>query len=173
MSQLFAWGSRSIGVSALASVLPMNIQYWVPLGWTGLISLQSKGLSRVFSNTTVQKHQFFGPRWEGLGAGGEGDNRGWDGWMASLIQWTWVWASSVSWWWTGKPDVLQSLGSQRVGHYWATELNWTEHTPKYVCMLWHILDWWMAGCIHLIPSRRANDNFKLVHLQWLELKIYS
>ena len=59
MSQFFA-GSQSIGVSALASVLPMNIQDWFPLGLTGLISLQSKGLSRVLSNTTVQKHQFFG-----------------------------------------------------------------------------------------------------------------
>ena len=60
MSQLFAWGGQSIGVSALASVLPMNIQDWSPLEWTGWRSLQSKGLSRVFSNTTVQKHQFFG-----------------------------------------------------------------------------------------------------------------
>ena len=59
MSQLFASGGQSIGVSASASVLPMNIQDWFPLGWTGLISLQSKGLSRVFSNTTIQKHQFF------------------------------------------------------------------------------------------------------------------
>ena len=59
MSQLFAWGGQSIGVSASASVLPINIQDWLPLGWTGWISLQSKGLSRVFSNTTVQKHQFF------------------------------------------------------------------------------------------------------------------
>ena len=58
MSQLFAWGSQSIGVSASASVLPMNTQDWSPLGWTGWISLQSKGLSRVFSNTIVQKHQF-------------------------------------------------------------------------------------------------------------------
>ena len=58
-SQLFASGSQSIGVSVSASVLPMNIQDWYPLGWTGWISLQSKGLSRVFSNTTVQKHQFF------------------------------------------------------------------------------------------------------------------
>ena len=56
MTQLFAWGGQSNGVSALASVLPMNIQDWFPLGWTGLITLQSKGLSRVFSNTTVQKH---------------------------------------------------------------------------------------------------------------------
>ena len=60
MSQLFAWGGQSIGVSALASGLPMITQDWSPLGWTGWISLQSKGLSRVFSNTTVQKHQFFG-----------------------------------------------------------------------------------------------------------------
>ena len=59
MHQLFAWGGQSIGVSASASVLPMNIQDWSPLGWTGWISLQPEGLPRVFSNTTVQKHQFF------------------------------------------------------------------------------------------------------------------
>ena len=59
MSQLFTWGGQSAGVSALASVLPTNTQDWSPLGWTGWISLQAKGLSRVFSNTTVQKHQFF------------------------------------------------------------------------------------------------------------------
>ena len=60
MSQLFTWGDQSIGVSALASVLPTTTQDWSPLEWTGWISLQAKGLSRVFSNTTVQKHQFFG-----------------------------------------------------------------------------------------------------------------
>ena len=60
MSQLFASGGQSIGVSASTSVLPMNIRDWSPLGWTSWISLQAKGLSRVFSNTTVQKHQFFG-----------------------------------------------------------------------------------------------------------------
>ena len=60
MNQLFPLGSQSIGVSASASVLPMNTQDWSPLGWTGWISLQSKGLSRLFSNTTVQKHQYFG-----------------------------------------------------------------------------------------------------------------
>ena len=59
MSQPFAWGGQSIGASASASVFPMNTQDWSPLGWTGWISLQSKGLSRVFSNTAVQKHQFF------------------------------------------------------------------------------------------------------------------
>ena len=59
MNQLFASGGQSIGASASASVLPMNVEDWIPLRWTGLISLQSKGLSRVFSNTTIQKHQFF------------------------------------------------------------------------------------------------------------------
>ena len=61
--------------------------------------------------------------WERLKVGGEGDNRGWDGWMASPMRWTWVWVGSGSWWWTGKPGVLQSMGSQRVGHNWVTELK--------------------------------------------------
>ena len=60
MSQLFSWGGQSTGVSASASVLPMKTQNWLPLGWTGWICLQSKGLSRVFSSTTIQKYQFFG-----------------------------------------------------------------------------------------------------------------
>ena len=63
--------------------------------------------------------------WEGLGAGGEEDNRGWDGWMASLTRWTWVWVNSRSWWWTGRPGVLRFMELQRVGHDWATELNWS------------------------------------------------
>ena len=62
--------------------------------------------------------------WERLKAGREGDDRGWDGWMASLTQWTWVWASFGSWWWTGKPGVLPSMVLQKVRHEWMTELNW-------------------------------------------------
>ena len=62
--------------------------------------------------------------WERLKLGGEGDKRGSDIRMASLTRWTWVWASSKSWWWTGKPGMVQSMGLQRVGHKWATELNW-------------------------------------------------
>ena len=61
---------------------------------------------------------------EGLGAGGEGDNRGWNGWMASPTWWTWVWVNSGSWWWTGR--MLRFMGSQRVRHDWVTELNWNE-----------------------------------------------
>ena len=64
--------------------------------------------------------------WERLRAEGEGDDRGWDGWMVSLTQWTWVWVDSGSWWWTGRPGLLRFIGSWRVGHNWATELNWTE-----------------------------------------------
>ena len=64
--------------------------------------------------------------WERLRAGGEGDNRGWDGWMASLTRWTWVWVDSGIWWWTGRPGVLRFMGSQRVGHNWVTKINWTE-----------------------------------------------
>ena len=64
--------------------------------------------------------------WERLRAGGEGDDRGWNGWMASLTQWTWAWANLGRWWRTGKPGMLQSMGSQRVEHRWATEQKHTE-----------------------------------------------
>ena len=64
--------------------------------------------------------------WEELGAGGKGDDKGWDGWMASPTRWTWVWVNSGSCWWTSRPGVLQFMGLQRVGHDWATELNWTK-----------------------------------------------
>ena len=62
----------------------------------------------------------------GIGIGGEGDDRGWDGWMASPTPWTWVWVNSWSRWWTGRPGELRFMGSQKVGHDWTTELNWTE-----------------------------------------------
>ena len=64
--------------------------------------------------------------WEGLAAGGEGDDGGWDGWMASLTRWTWVWVNSGSWWWTGRPGMLRFMGSQRVGHDWAADLIWSD-----------------------------------------------
>ena len=91
--------------------------------------------------------------WEGLGAGGEGDDRGWDGWMASPTWWAWVWVNSGSWWWTGRPGVLRFMGSQKVGHDWA-ELNWRSckgarsNIPilfysNYLCQFcWDIKDIW-------------------------------
>ena len=85
--------------------------------------------------------------WEILNAGLEGDDRKWDGWMASMTLWTWVWSSSWICWWTGKPGVLQSMGSQRPGHDWVTKLNWTEHlynlAPTTICDQFkdHSLEW--------------------------------
>ena len=81
--------------------------------------------------------------WEGLGAGGEGDDRGWDGWMTSPTRWTWVWVNYRSWWWTGRAGVLQFMRSEKVGHDGATELNWTE--GKY-SLLFH------RCCDHLIHT---------------------
>ena len=89
-----------------------------------MLKLKLEYFGHLMRRVTHLKRPWF---WERLRAGGEGDNRGWDGWMASPIQWTWVWVSSRSWWWTGRPGVLQSMGLQRVGHDWATELNWTEN----------------------------------------------
>ena len=83
--------------------------------------------------------------WEELGAGGEGDDRGWDGWLPSPTQWTWVWVNSGSWWWTEMPGVLWFMGSQRVGHNW---VNWTELGLKlfhYFCSGRHCFGkdpWW-------------------------------
>ena len=70
---------------------------------------------------------------------GEGDDRGWDCWMASPIWWTWIWACSRSWWWTGKAGVLQSVGLQIVRHDWATELNWTEQFEGIRSLAFHLL----------------------------------
>jgi len=69
-----------------------------------------------------------------LGAGGKGDDREWDGWMASLTRWMWVWVNSGSWWWTGRPGVRRFMGSQRVGHDWVTELNWIMSDVKHLFM---------------------------------------
>ena len=94
-------------------------------------NLKERNRNETFYVTTIVSRSAFSHWkrpwcWERLRAGGEAEDRGWDGWMASPTQWTWVWVSSGSWWWTGKPGVLQSMGSQRAGHDWATELNWTE-----------------------------------------------
>ena len=109
--------------------------------------------------------------WEGLGAGGEGDDRGWDGWMASPTRWTWVWVNSRRWWWTGRPGVLQFTGSQRVGHDWVTELNWTD---KYGADdVWLGLPLWLsnAGDLGSIPGLgRSPEEWKGYPLQYSGLE---
>ena len=78
-----------------------------------------------------------------LRAGGEGDDRGWDGWMASPTQWTWVWVNSGSWWWIGRPGMLQFMGWQRVRHNWVTELNWTDILWTF-SFPYHL---WLLNCL--------------------------
>ena len=75
--------------------------------------------------------------WEGLGAGREGDDWGWDGWMASRTRWTWVWVNSRRWWWTGRPGMLRFMGSQRVRHNWVTELNWCSIALYNIALYFH------------------------------------
>ena len=99
-----------------------EITSWVLFGRT-MLKLKLQYLATSCEELTHWKRPWC---WEGLGVGGEGDDRGWDGWMAILTRWTWVWVNSGSWWWTGRPGVLWFMGLQRVGHDWATELNWTD-----------------------------------------------
>ena len=89
--------------------------------------------------------------WEGLGARGEGDDRGWDGWMASLTRWTWVWVNSESWWWTGRPGMLRFMGSQRVGHYWATDLIWSDLSVR----IWKFLRQCLEECRLLLVNENC------------------
>ena len=105
--------------------------------------------------------------WERLRAGGEGDDRGWDGWMASLTRWTWVWVDSGSWWWTGRPDMLQSMGSQRVGHDWATELNWTEFRVRKTKILHYFFS---LMCISTLTRIWFYEEFHSLNCIFLPLR---
>ena len=135
-------------------------------------SSQSEKFHRHFSGTVIwlQRQSFLSDKlvpecWERLKAGEEGDNRGWDGWMASLTRWTWVWASFGSWWWTGKSGMLQSMGSQRVRLDRETELNWVQinHTPLrlYKCLtfLFHCYFWSVPAIVFepVTPIKEAPE----------------
>ena len=100
---------------------PKGNQSWIFIGRTDAKAEAPITLASWCKELTHWKRPWC---WERLKAGGEGDDRGWDGWMASLLRWTWVWVSSRSWRWTGKPGVLPSMGSQRVRHNWVTELTY-------------------------------------------------
>ena len=103
----------SLGCSLDGLMLKLKFQYFGHLMWRA---------------NSLKRHWC----WEGLGAGGERDDRGWDGWMATLTRWMWAWVNSGSWWWTGRPGVLQFMGLQRVGHDWVTEFNWTYHCSYHL-----------------------------------------
>ena len=121
----------------LASRPSLLVTFYHQVPWTARRSNQSI-LKEIVPGCSLEglmlklRLQYFGHLmwkspwcWERLRAGGERDDRGWDGWMASLTWWTWVWVNSGSWWWTGRPGALRFMGSQGVGHDWVTELNWS------------------------------------------------
>ena len=99
-------------------VNPKGNQSWIFIGRTDAEA--ETPLATWYEERTHLKRPW---HWERLKVGGEADDRGWNGWMASPTQWTWVWVDSRSWWWTGRPDMLESMGLQRIGHDWATELT--------------------------------------------------
>ena len=110
-------------------VHPKGNQSWIFIGRTDAEAEALITLATWCKELTHLKRPWC---WERLRAGREGDNRGWDSWMASPTQWTWVWVDFGSWWWTGMPGVLRFMASQRVRHDWVTELNWTaqKHRKK-------------------------------------------
>ena len=111
------WIARIYNQSILKEISPeFSLEGWC-WGWN------SNTLATCCEELTHLKRSWC---WERLKTGGEGDNRGSDGWMASPPRWAWVWITSGSWWWTGRPGVLQFMGSQRVRYNWATKLNWTK-----------------------------------------------
>ena len=109
------WTARRSNQSILMEISPGC--YWTDWCW----SWSSNTLATSCEELTHWKRLWC---WEGLGTGVEGDDRGWDGWMASPTQWAWVWLNSGSWWWTGRPGMLWFMGWQRVRQDWATELSW-------------------------------------------------
>ena len=108
------WTARRSNQSVLKEISPKYSLEGLMLNW------RSNTLATWCKKQTHWKRPWC---WERLKAGGEGDDRGWHGWIASLTRWTWFWASSGNWWWTGKPGVLQSMGLQSVTHDWVAELK--------------------------------------------------
>ena len=154
----------------------LNI-HWKDWCW----SWNSNTLTTWYEELTHMKKPWC---WERLKAGGEGDDRGWDGCMASLTWCTWVWASSRSWWWTGKPGMLQSMWSQRVGHDWATELtnrlNQFDEKVHQLALILHCHFWstvhklkprqpvllsWNNCCCFWLTSERVSDISDLTDLR--------
>ena len=117
-----------LGFKEIQPVHPKGNQSWIFIGGTDAEAKAPNTLGTWCEKLTHLKRPWC---WERLKVGGEGYDRGWDGWMASLLHWTWVWVGSRSWWWTGKPGMLQPTGLGRVGHDWVTELNFTFY--GYVC----------------------------------------
>ena len=133
----------------LQGVHPKGDQSWVFIGRTDVETETPVLWPPHVKCWLIGKDPDAGGRGE-LGAGGEGDNRGWDGWMASPIQWAWIWVNSGSWWWIGWPGMLRFMGSQRVRHDWVTELKWTELNRAVLPSTWLLSKYEsLSGCFLL------------------------
>ena len=146
--ELWCW-RRVLRVLEIQPIHPKGNQSWIFIGRTDAEPETPILWPPDVKNWLTRKRPWCLER---LKTGGEGDDRGWDGWMASLTRWTWVWVSSRSWWWTEKPGVLQSMGSQRVRHDWATELN----SPVLKCVrICDLTDYSLPGSsVPGIPQER-------------------
>ena len=137
---------ESLGLQEIQPVHPKGNQSWIFIGRTdieaGARILWPPDVKNWLTGKTLMPGK--------LKAGGEGDNKGWDDWMASLTQWTWVWARSGIWWWTGKYGMLQSMRSKRVGHNWVTELNWIAVNVEHLLLAYWstvFLLWSIFSCL--------------------------
>ena len=173
------WESHS---KEIQSVRPKGNQSWIFIGRTDAKAetpiLWSPDAKSWLSGKDPDAGKDW--RWEDIG-----DDRGWDGWMASPTWWTWVWASSRSWWWTGRPGMLKSMGPQRVGHDWATEMNGTEDKTVFSFLhllfpnsqlfipLLCILGYFLRQFLQLIYSLFSHTWFKLSLLLLLLLSRFS
>ena len=131
--------------------------HWKDWCW----SWNSNTLATPFEELTHWKRPWC---WEGLGTGGEGENRGWNRWMQSPTRCTWVWLNTRSWWWTGRPCVLLFMGSQRVGHNWVTELNWTEQWfwASFHVLICHLYVFF--GKMYFVTVQRLSS---LIQFHWV------
>ena len=150
----------------IQAVHPIGDQSWVFLGRTDVEAETLNTLATWCKELTHWRRPWC---WGRLKVG-EGDDRGWDGWMASPTWWTWVWASSRIWWWTGSPGMLQSMGSQRVRLDWVTKLNWRPLSPSSpVLSILHFTDelygfLWLLNLI--LPQLHAHTHFHSSLWHW-------
>ena len=154
------WTSRRSNQSILKEISPSF--HWKDWCW----SWNSNTLATLREALTHLKRPWC---WERLKAGGEGDNRGWDGWMASPTQLRWVWVNSGRWWWTGRLGVPWSMGLQRVGHNWVTELNWTELNESLGSsnVRWQVFDYSIVPLIALFRFINMDASSYFLHLLWI------
>ena len=150
----------SLDCKEIKPINPKGNQSWIIIGRTDAV-LKSNTLATWWEELIQWKRPWC---WERLKAGGEGDDRGWDGWMASWTWWTWLWVNSGRWWWTERPGVLRFMGLQRVRHDWATDLIWSRIKNLFVRKGVLSSDQWIQKIDELHDTEM---DLQIVLLKWL------